>query len=71
MKKWAYDLDTDKADRFDVTITFIHDSPPKNAGTGAMSAPKPGGAAGAGGTATPASTTQPLFLNASTGAAGT
>jgi hypothetical protein len=72
MKKWSFDdLDSEShSDRYDVTIGFVANDPPKPAGTGAMAAAKPA-TASTGGTATPSTSAAPLFLNASAGAAGT
>lgn len=70
MKRWSFDdLNVEShADRFDVTIGFVHNDPPRRAGTGAMSAPKattPGA-----GTATVATPASSMATNAAAGASG-
>lgn len=72
MGKWSYDdLDAENhPDRYDVTISFIANDPPKPAGTGAMSAAKATGAS-AGGAATASTPASTLKAKAAQGAAGT
>lgn len=70
MKKWSFDdLDVEShPDRYDVTIAFVANDPPRAAGTGAMSAAR-ATTAGAAGTATVSAST--MKSNAAGGASGT